>query len=160
MGEKETNLNVVAAAARRILCNPSLEVFIPAVSQDVRQDSHTMFYMEGYAFIRYMPGVSYSKLRETTYFKDVLRQPSASGPIFAQLPDAKIQEMKAGMEKMKKADFEVGDRVRVLRGEFRGMRGVVTEVFSETQRLMLSTSLASKPLLVEYPFSFVKKESG
>lgn len=159
MGEKETNLKAIASAARRILCNPHLEVFVPAISQDVRQDSHTMFYMEGYAFVQYAPGVSYSKLRETTYFKDVLRQPGSGGPTFAQLPDSKIQEMRAGMEKMKKADFEVGDQVRVIRGEFRNMYGVVTEVFPEKQHLMISNNLGSKPMLIEYPFSFIKKVS-
>lgn len=159
-GEKEADLKAIARAARRILAAPDLEVFVPAVLQDARQDSHTTVYMEGYAFVQFVPGVQYSKLRETTYFRDVLRDRSSGGPMYALLPDVQIRKMRAGMEKMNVVAFAVGDQVRILRGEFKNMRGTVSDVDPEKQTVTLSPNLKSKPMLVEYPFSFVKKEAS
>lgn len=157
-GEKESDLKAVANAARRLLANPKLEVFIPAMSQGVRQDSHTTVYMEGYAFVQFFPGIQYSKLRETMYFRDVLRCRTSGGPSYALLPDSQVRKMRAEMEKVKIPEFEIGSKARILRGEFKGMRGTINEVYPDKQTVLFSANLGSKPLLVEYPYSFVKKE--
>lgn len=158
-GEQEMNPPILAKSVRRILKRPDIDVFIPAVSSKVRSDSQVLVYMDGYVFVRYEDGIPYLKLRDTTYFRDVLRLPgrgASGGPTYALIDDSKLDTLREGLEVIGNASFKIGDRVRVMRGENKNLTGFVTDVHDDGQ-VIVSARLRSKPLLVPYPSSYLEK---
>ena len=77
LGEREKNIDLIKRAVKHLL--GPVEMFIPAIVQKVREESHTMVYMDGYVFVRFQEGMNYLKLQDTTYFKSVLCASSGGG---------------------------------------------------------------------------------
>jgi transcription antitermination factor NusG len=162
LGEKEENVSVLAASVRRIVGKP-VEVFVPAVSQKGVGEFNTTFYMDGYAFVEFKPDINYLKLRETTYFRDVL---CASGskntdPKYSLIDDKELNPVRAGMDEFKKRPFEVGDPVVVVQGFHKNLRGLVSLIYEEDDRVQINIShLDSKRLLMDFPMTFLEKISS
>ena len=49
-GEKEEDIDILKQSARKILNRGDVEIFVPAISPKVRDESQTIFFMEGYVF--------------------------------------------------------------------------------------------------------------
>lgn len=161
MGEKEENVSVLAAAVRRLVGHP-VEVFVPAVSQKGVGESNTMFYMDGYAFVEFKPGINYLKLRETTYFRDVLCAPGSktSDPKYSLIDDKELNPVRAGMDEFKKKPFEVGQPVVVTQGFYKNLRGLISLVYEEDDRVQIHIKhLDSKPLMMDFPMTYLEKIS-
>ncbi len=157
--EHEMDMPTITRAARRILGRPNAEVFIPAVDSRVREDSQILVYMDGYAFVRFEPGVNYLKLRDTNYFRDVLCTPGRGPrgvPAYSLLDDSQLNPMREGMEVIGKTEFKVGDHVKVTQGENKNLPGYVSDIL-EDGRILVSARLRSKPLILPYPTSYLQK---
>lgn len=159
-GEKETDVLSIKSAVCRILRRNDLEVFIPAISQGVRNDSQTLFFMDGYIFVEYHSGVSYLKLRDTSFFRDVLCTSSRdANPSFSLLSDVELEPMRAGTESLKSVSFKIGDQVRVITGTYKNLRGEVSLVYDDGKNVQVTVNhLRSKRgLLVDFPSTYLER---
>lgn len=160
LGEREKNLGLIVRSAQRILGKP-LDVFVPAVSQKVRDESQTMFYMDGYVFVKFEEGVNYLKLQETTYFNNVLTQ---SGIVngerrrtFSTLEDKDIAPMRVGMSALKLGEFKEGQKVKIVKGNFKNLQAEVSFMHEDGEHAQVFVKLRSKPMLMDFPVSYLKK---
>lgn len=152
-GEHEKSLDHIVRAVHRILKVP-LNVFIPAISEKVREDMQTMFYMDGYIFVEFRPGINYNKLNATNYFELVLKSNREN---YALLSDDKIRPLKSGTDALKIGSFAKGDKVKVLKGTFKNLTGIISAVYDNGDKVQLNLQLSSKPVLMDYPSSYVVK---
>jgi transcription antitermination factor NusG len=157
-GEKEDNIQSIIQSAHKLLKKSEVEVFVPAISQTVRDDSQTMFYMSGYVFIEYIPGVNYLRLRETTYFRDVLCNSfDENGPQYSLLDDSELDPIRKGMDNLKVGEYKEGDAVIVKEGCYRNLPGVVSLVYEDKQNIQVAVNLLSKKMLIDFPVTYVEK---
>lgn len=158
LGEREKNIDVISRAVRRLLGD--IEVFVPAVVQKVREESHTMVYMDGYVFVRFIEGVNYLKLQETTFFKCVLCTPGGNGRrTYHLLDNFVLDKMRDGVKSLKaqSADYGIGQDVRITKGTLKGLRGKVMLVYEDGKKIQVHVPLASKPVLIEFPPTHLEK---
>lgn len=154
-------MNTIRSAVRKILRTDGLRVFVPAVSQKVRDESQTFFFMDGYVFVEYRPGISYLALRDTAFFRDVLcnsTRASNREPSYSLLTDSDLEPMRSGMQEMRCGSFEVGDRVRVVVGSYKNLRGEVSVVYDEQSVQVSVSHLASKRVLIDFPTTYLEPE--
>lgn len=159
LGEREKNIQSITRSAHRILGKP-LDVFVPAVSQNVRDESQTMFYMDGYVFIRHEDGVQYLKLVDTMYFSTVLIQTSTINgerrKVFSLLDDKDIAPMRVGMQTLKLGSFKEGQYVKIVKGNFKGLQAEISYVHEDGENAQVHVKLKSKPILIDFPVSYLK----
>lgn len=156
-GEREKDISMVVRAVRQILGRHDIEVFMPAISQKVRGESHTMVYMDGYIFIRFCEGVSYLRLQDTTYFRSVLCTGSGTNrKNLSLLEDKMLDSMRKGVQKLKFGQFTVGDDVKVIKGDYKNLIGKITEIYDE-ENVQVSVPLCSKRMMIDYPVSYLMK---
>ena len=153
-GEQEKDSAVLTRAVQRIL-GTSLRVFVPSLSTDVRQDSQILVYMDGYVFVEYREGVQYMKLRDTSYFNEVLCSSRGSSPVYSLVLDAQINGIKKDMESIRNADFELDMEVVVKSGTNRGLRGIVYDVQGDD--ITVKHPTRSKPCLLTYKSTYLEK---
>lgn len=157
MGEKEKSIDVITRSVHRILGN--IDVFVPAISQKVRNESHTTFYMDGYIFVRHREDVNYLKLQDTTYFRSVLCSPGAGGKrAYCLLEDNILDGMRDGIKNLKtNGDFARGQEVKIVQGNLKGLRGRVNLVYDDNKKVQVHVPLQSKPVLIEFPPNYLEK---
>jgi transcription antitermination factor NusG len=155
-GERETNLSAIANAVKRILgCD--VEVFVPAVSQQARDESHTAVYMDGYIFVKYRDNVSFIKLQDTMYFGQVLCCKVRGGAVDYSLVDDRVLDpLRKGVKNLSVCKFSAGDSVRVTRGEFKNLRGVVRLIHEGGETVLVDVSQRSKPMLIDFPVIYLQ----
>lgn len=158
-GEKEKDLSVFSRSVQRYLRKP-LEVFVPAVSQKVRQESRTTFYMDGYIFVLYEPGVNYLKLQDTPLFSCVLRAPVRKQVVYHLLDDEKLNGMRAGMNAMRVHKLNMDDQVQVMHGVYKKLNGTISYISDDGEHAQVYINLRSKKLLIDFPSSYLKKIDG
>jgi len=158
-GEREDRVGVIIKSVRRILRVHDIDVFVPAISQDVRDDSETLFYMDGYIFVEYRDGVRYLKLHDTTFFSNVLCTPgtSKSSPRYHLLSDDDLEPLRSGLDSIKYSTLKVGDRVKVIKGHHKDVPGRITSVHEDNEHAQISVDLTSKKLLMSFPMTYLKK---
>lgn len=161
-GEKEPDINVLRRSARRILRRDDVDMFIPAISQRFRDESQTLFFMEGYVFFRYSPGISFLRLRDTMFFNDVLivSKSNRGEPEYALLDDSKLNLMREGMDDLRVGKFVCGDSVRIIDGSYKNLRGTVSIVYETKQVVQVSIVLRSKKMLMDLPATYIEKVGG
>lgn len=157
-GEREKDLALLTRSVQRILGRKQ-DVFIPAVSQKVRDESHTMFYMDGYVFVRHDEGVPYLRLQETTYFNHVLTKP---GPdrgrrIFCLLDDRDLAPMRRGMQDMKLGEYSEGQKVKIIKGNYKNLQAVISYAHDDGEHVQVYVDLSSKKILMDFPTSYLVK---
>lgn len=153
-GEQEKDSDVLTRAVHRILRAP-LSVFVPSLSTDVREDSQILVYMDGYIFIEHVEGVQYMRLRDTSYFNEVLCSSRGNSPVYALVEDEKLNGIKKDMESVRAVEFAVDDPVRVKSGTNRGLRGIVIGVSEDI--ISVKHLTRSKPVLADYPTTYLEK---
>jgi hypothetical protein len=158
-GEREKNVSLIVRSACVIL-RRQVEVFVPAVSQKVRDESLTSFYLDGYVFIRFEEGVPYLRLQETTYFRSVLLKPgggSGRHPNYSTLGDADLLPMREGLNSLKLNNFSRDDSVKVIKGVHKNLRGVVSAVYEDGETVQVYVALRSKSILIDFPATYLEK---
>lgn len=158
-GEQEKDDKKLARAINRILGRP-LHVFVPSLSTNVRADSQVLVYMDGYVFIEFQEGVQYMRLRDTSYFNEVLcsskgSSSRGSSPVYALVGDEKLDGIKKDMESIRNVEFELDDHVVVKSGTNRGMRGIVMDV--QGDEITVKHPTRSKPCLLSYKSTYLTK---
>lgn len=152
-GEHETNLTSITKSVERLL-KRKLETFIPATTQKVRSDQQTIFYMDGYIFVEYYDGVPYHRLNQTTYFESIV---SFGRDRLNLVHDRDIAPLRKGVDSLKVGLFKIGDEVKVIKGTFKNLTGTVSAVYDGGEQIQLNVKLSSKPMLIDYPSSYVVK---
>lgn len=161
-GEREENLPLIISSARKILGRPDIKVFVPAFSQKrMIDDSCTMFYMDGYAFVEFRPDIQYLKLRDTTFFRDVLCQPGPKGgygPKYSLIENKDLNPLRVGMQELKTRGFSIGDPVIVVRGFHKNLLGKVSMIHEGSEKVQIHIAhLSSKPLMMDFPVTFLER---
>lgn len=160
VGEKEKDLSVIKKSVKRILGD--LDVFIPAVSENVRGERHTMFYMDGYIFVEYKSVVNYSKVNDTTYFRTVIYNPPVHGvkgsrKTFHTMDDLHLEPIRKGSEQMKLGNLKPGDVVKVIKGTYKNLEGKITEVYESNETAQIFVDLRSRKSFIDFPISHLEK---
>lgn len=161
-GEKEKDLNSVRKSARKILKSKDIDIFIPAITQVVREESHILAYMEGYIFILFVEDVNYLRLQETVYFKSVLTQPVVHGryrsrQILSLLSDRDLNPMREGVDRLNVRDFSPGEQIKIVKGNYRNLRAEVIQVYETKKLVQVYVSLKSKKILLDFPSSYLER---
>ncbi len=151
-GEHEKSLPLIEKTVKRIL-KIDLDIFIPAVTEKVREDNLTMFYMDGYIFVEFRNGINYNKLSNTNYFEAVLMSGLNR---LSLLNDSDIAPLRKGTASLRAGSLAKGDKVKVLKGTFKNLTGVISAVY-DNEKVQLNLNLSSKPLLIDYPSSYLSK---
>ncbi len=129
---------------------------VPAVSQKVREDSHTMFFWDGYIFVAHIEGLPYLRMNETTYFQNVLVKPGivkGKQRSFSFLDDSELEPMRRGLEQMKMGQFQEDDEVKIIKGEYKNLVGVISCVYEDGESVQVYIALRSKKILMDFPAS-------
>jgi len=157
-GEKEKNLSLVIKSIRHLL-KSKVEVFIPSVSQKVRDESHIMPYLEGYIFVRHTEGTNYSRVQDTMYFRSVLSRPvdSARKRILCLLDDKDLDRTRDGMKKVGSGVFKENENVKIVRGNYKNLIAQVIQSYEDGQHVQVYVKLSSKQLLLDFPVSYLVK---
>lgn len=155
-GERETNIKTIADAVKRVL-GRELEVFVPAVSKKAREESHTLFYMDGYVFIQFQENIPYMKLQDTSYFGQVLCSGRAGNMSYSLVDDSILEPLRKGVKDLGRCKFSVNDHVRVIKGEFRNLKGVVQIIYEGGEVVQVDVSQRSKPMLIDFPTIYLTK---
>lgn len=153
LAEKEKNLDRIVRSVHRILKSP-LSVFIPAANQKVREDNQIIYYLDGYLFIEYNVKINYNKLNGSPYFEMALFNKRTG---YYTIPDSDVEPLRQGVAKLTVRGLEVGDEVKVLKGTFKNLTGQVSAVYDKGENVQINLKLASKPVLIDYPASYLVK---
>ena len=159
MGEREKNLELIKRAANKLLGRP-VDVFVPAISQKVREESQTLFYMDGYVFVEYIEGITYNRLQDTQYFNTVLTQNSSSGDrrkVYSLLDDKELAPMRKGMQNLKIVPFEEKQKVRIIQGHYKNLIAEVSFVHEGGETVQVYVNMRSKKVLMDFPASYLQK---
>ena len=158
-GEREKNIQSIVKNVNRIL-GRQLDVFVPAVSQKIRNESQTMFYMDGYIFIRYEENVQYLKLNDTIYCSSVLTQINLVNgerkKTFSLLDDKEISPMRVGVQNLKVGVFKEDQTVKIIKGKFKGLQAVVSYMHDDNEHTQVYIKLRSKQILMDFPTSYIQ----
>jgi len=154
-GEQEKNSQTLTKAVQRLLGRP-LAVFVPSLSTDVREDSQILVYMDGYVFVEFYEDIQYTRLRDTSYFNEVLCSSPAKGgpPVYSLIEDDRLNVIKKDMESIRVAEFAAGDPVKVKSGTNRGLPGIVLGV--EDDVVTVQHLARSKPVIADYRTTFLE----
>jgi hypothetical protein len=119
-----------------------------------------MFYMEGYAFVRYDEGVPYLRLQETTYFRSVLCQPGPRHkPRFSLLEDRALDPMRDGLRSIKFSEFSVDDDVKIVKGNYKNLPARVSMIYEDGETVQVYVDLRSKKILMDFPSTYLIRSS-
>jgi transcription antitermination factor NusG len=155
-GEREKRIPLITRSVHQIL-KRKIDVFVPAISQTVRDDSQTMFFMDGYVFVKYEDNISYLKLQDTMYFSSVLCTGGTKCPKYSLLEDFQLQPLRKGMDDLKQVNFKIGDKIKVIEGNYKNLVGRVSLVFEDKKSVQIAVDLASKKLLMDFPTTYLMK---
>lgn len=151
--EREKNLKNIERAVHKTL-RKILNVFIPASSQKAREDTQVIFFLDGYIFIEFAPGINYLKLNNTHFFEMVLNHNKTG---YHLLKDVDLAPIWSGVENLKIVPFSIGDLVKVKKGSFKNLTGSISHISEDGEKIQINLKLASKPVLIEYPASYLEK---
>jgi hypothetical protein len=156
-GEREANMRSVLNSVKRIL-GRDLEIFIPAVSKSsYQEESHSLFYMDGYLFIQHVDGVPYIKLQDTTYFGQVLCVNQNGKVVYSLVSDSDLEPLRKGVKEIGTCKFKAGDKIKVVKGSFKNLTGNVVMVYDNCETVQVDISQRSKPMLADFPVIYLQK---
>jgi len=161
-GEHDGDVETIKSNIRRILKIKDIQIFIPAMSKKIRDDSQTLFFMDGYVFVEYRDNVQYLSLRDTAFFNDVLcnlTRSHNSVPSFSLLNDSDLDPMRDGLDQMQRRIFKIGDIVKVIIGSYKNLRGEVSIVYDEHTVQLSVNHLDSKKILIDFPTTYIVIDS-
>lgn len=125
--------------------------------QTARDDSQTMFFMDGYIFIKYEDGTPYLRLQDTMYFSSVLCTGGSRNPQYSLLQDFQLDPLRRGMNDLKQVSFKVGDKIKVIEGNYKNLVGRVSLIFEDHKNVQIAVDLSSKKLLMDFPTTYLIK---
>jgi len=161
MGEREKNIQSIIKSVHQLINRKDLEVFIPAISQKVRDESLTTWFSDGYVFVRYDENVNYIRLQETTYFSAVLcKKAVVNGTrrtLYSLLDDTDLNIMRKGMKDLKIGIFRVDQEVKIVKGNYKNLTGKVSYVYEGSENVQVYINLRSKKVFMDFPSSYLQR---
>jgi len=159
LAEREKNIKIIERFAKRVLGN-HIEIYVPALSERVRDEEETIFYMEGYVFIKFDEDIDFSKLNDTPIFKGALCTRNKDGQMaYNTIEDKILRPVRKGVKELNRSPFKLGDQVKVVKGTYKNLPGKIVIIYEDHERVQIDASMRSKPLLIDFPCSFLEKEN-
>lgn len=105
---------------------PDKEIFIPYSRVEFKGRTSKLSVIEGYIFIESgLPESEYFDLGEQPYIEDVLHTKSHRGLNLNTIRDVDVQKLKDNLQQLIIADLELGMKVSVNSGVYKGVEGEV-----------------------------------
>jgi len=106
-------------------------IFIPATTIKTKKGTRTstIYLLEGYVFVAsgLMPETRYFRLEDLSYIEQVIS--SQAGPYsirtLSVIPDSQILSLRRQLQSIIGAEVDVGDKVKIVEGTYRGLEGEV-----------------------------------
>lgn len=134
-------------------------IFIPASISIVGDSRVVHKLIDNYVFVkRTLPDNAFIKLEGTRYISSILtvcNSENGSRKI-ACVNDRAIEQMRLQIAVETEQGIEVGDRVEVMSGAYKGITGKIVEEIPENDTVQVFISLRSKQALVTLPRSFLR----
>tara|TARA_B100000900_G_scaffold347155_1_gene312223 strand:- start:83 stop:616 length:534 start_codon:yes stop_codon:yes gene_type:complete len=113
---------------------PGKEIFIPYSRVEFKGRTSKLSVIEGYIFIESgLPETEYFALSDEPYIEDVLHTASRRGMNLNTIRDEDVEKLKDNLQKLIVADLELGMKVSVNSGVYKGVEGEVVG-FSEDKK--------------------------
>ena len=154
LGEREKDPSTLEYAIHRCL-GKDINVFIPSIALKRQEESHTLCYMEGYIFVEFHDGINYLKLLNVPLFKDVLHNIRGGAVTYNLIDDSVLNPVKDGLEAMKHVELDIDTRVKINKGTFKNLTGVVSQLYDETETVQVFVKLKSKEVFIDFPASYL-----
>ncbi len=113
--------------------------------------------MDGYIFVKYQDGIPYLKLQDMSYFSTVLCSHERGTIVYSIVDDSTLAPLRKGVEDLNVCQFIVGDKVCVIRGEFKNLTGTVRMIHEGGETVLVDVSQRSKLMLIDFPVIYLQK---
>lgn len=138
------------------LLNKEREVFVPAVTYIKRGIPTTLYYFQGYVFIRAgLPSGRYFDLLGHSYFSNVLSYQEGEHTYLQLLPHSEIEKIKETLKTHTHITFSEGDEVIVTSGTYKGLSGVCMGMLTD-ETCSVRIKMRSIESLVEFPVAMIR----
>lgn len=118
----------------------------------------TKKFYPGYIFVQMEPGEqAYHLVRNTPNISGFLGGKSPMPVSDKDIAHMQEQVATGSPKPVLRQSFEIGDQVRVVKGPFENLSGVVDEVKSDKQKLKVQVSIFGRAALVELEYEQVEK---
>ena len=136
-------------------------IFIPSIVYQKGGKRVSLHLMEGYAFVvSGLPETRYFALEQKPYVTQVMS--TRGGPYRMRTPsvisDAHIQDLQRQLRKMVSSDIEVGARIFVLDGLYKGLDGEVLGI--ENEEAFVLVELRSIKIIATVPLVFLESREA
>lgn len=104
-------------------------IFIPATTIKKGHRTSTVYLLEGYVFVAsgLMPETRYFRLEDKPYIEQVVsaQPPPHNIRTLSVIPDTQIKTLRRQLQDIIGAEVEIGDKVQIVEGTYRGLEGEV-----------------------------------
>ena len=162
-GELKVEDGTLAATLLRDLgVEPDHPIFIPSKTYNKGGRTITVHLMEGYCFLASgLPEVDYFKLERKPYVASVIS--TRSGPhgmrVLSVVTDREVRRLRRQLQAQLASDIEEGNRVKVLRGKFKGLEGEVLSLLDK-KHAWVKFQLRSLCRVTPIPRAFLETAEG
>lgn len=135
------------------------EVFVPAVTYVKRGIPTTLYYFQGYVFVRAgLPSGRYFDLLNHSFFASVLSYHEGDKTYMQLLPHSEIEKVRETLRTHTQVTFAEGDEVQILSGTYKGLSGICTGMLTE-DTCSVRIKMRSIESLVSFPVAMVRLKS-
>ena len=131
-GEMKAQSGDLATQIRRDLGIPPEakhpEIFVPVRTHQRGRRTLTIALVQGYVFVEAgLEETKYFRLERYAYCEHVISSTGSNGlRSIHTIPSAEVTKMKLSLAEMVASDLQVGQRVKVVGGRYKGMTGVIS----------------------------------
>ena len=137
------------------LLNKERDVFIPAVTYVKRGIPTTLYYLQGYVFVRAgLPSGRYFDLLNNSFFSSVLYTQDGDKTYLQLLPQSEIDKIRKALQDYTHVIFAEGDTVVVTAGVYKDLKGVCKGMVTEDTCTVLF-KMRSVESVVELPVAML-----
>ena len=138
------------------LLNGEREIFVPAVTYVKRGIPTTLYYFQGYVFVRAgLPSGRYFDLLSNSYFSSVLSYQEGHHTYLQLLPNEEIDKIKETLRTHTQISFAEGDQVEFISGTYKGLTGVCLGMITE-DTCSVKIKMRSIESLVSIPVAMLR----
>ena len=164
LGEEKAEDGSLAGDLRKALgVDSSWPVFVPTKIYMRNGKRCALHLMQGYAFVASgLDEIRYLRLQHKSPLVEKVLSVLPEGSslrVLRVIPNQKIRGLMAQMEEEVSKDVEVGARVKVTHGQYRGLFGLVTDFLNEKD-VLVRIQLRSIQIFATIPRAFLEIEEG
>ena len=153
-GEQKAIEGKLEAALRSLLgVDDTFPVFVPYANYTKGGRTVSVCLIEGYAFVATgLPEIRYFALEKSPLVERVFSAKNGRGMrVLHTLPNAKVDDLRTRLAESMSSDLEVGAWVKITGGNYRGLEGVVVDLFPQEKKLAVQVTFRSLTSITVIP---------